>query len=206
MGGPIDRFRRFWHDKSGGNVGADMADWRKFHFERDKFIDLVLYFSQRGLEEGLVIGSTKLNKLLFFTDMRAYTELGAPVTGARYQRLQFGPAARAMLPVRNELVEAERAVLKGDDPADWNDVIVPHEAPDMSRFSQDELRIADEVFEEMRAYNATAISDYSHLKSAGWMVMEDGEDIPYEAAFVLTDPAPPEAVQLGRELAARYGW
>jgi hypothetical protein len=36
--------------------------------------------------------------------------------------------------------------------------------------------------------------------------MTEGEDIPYEAAFVLTDPAPPEAIELGRQLAAEYNW
>jgi hypothetical protein len=205
MSGPLDRFRRLRRSGSEGS-GPDMANWRKFTFEREKFVELLLYFSKRGIDEGLVIGSTKLNKLLFFSDTRAYTELGTPMTGARYQRLQFGPAARAMLPVREELVNSGLADLRGHTETDWNDILVPLREPDLSLFTEDELRIANTVFEEMRPLNATAVSDYSHLTSAGWQVMEDGEDIPYEAAFVLTDPAPPEAVARGRELAALYGW
>jgi hypothetical protein len=200
----VDSLRRLWYRASYGDT--DMTEWRKFHWEREKFVELLLYFSKRGLDEGLVIGSTKLNKLLFFTDVRTYAELGTPVTGARYQRLEFGPAARAMLPVREELVETGQAEMREHDAANWNDVVIPRRDADLSLFTPDQLRIANEVFEQMRPFNATAVSDYSHHKSAGWKVMEDGEDIPYEAAFVLTDPAPSEAIELGRKLAAEYNW
>jgi uncharacterized phage-associated protein len=182
------------------------AGWRKFEFKREKFKALLLYFSRRGLDEGLVIGSTKLNKLLFFADMRSFAELGKPITGARYQKLPFGPAARAMLPVRTELVDLKQAEFEERDPDDLNDVLVPLVEPDLGLFTDDEMRIANEVFEEMRRLNAKAISDFSHLKSAGWKVVAVQEDIPYESAFIVTDPPPAEAVDRGRELAAKYGW
>jgi uncharacterized phage-associated protein len=200
----LDSLRRLWYCARYG--GEEMTDWRKFHFEREKFIELIMLFSKRGTNEGLVIGSTKLNKLLFFTDMRTYTELGEPVTGARYFRLKYGPAARAMWPVREELVDTKQVEFEGHDPMNWNDVLVPLRDPDLSLFSQEELRIANEVFDEMRRFNATAISDYSHKQSAGWNVMDNEEDIPYEAAFVLTEPAPTEAIELGRKLAAKHNW
>jgi hypothetical protein len=183
-----------------------MPEWLQFEFKREKFIELLLYFSQRGLNERLVIGSTRLNKLLFFSDMRAYTELGVPITGARYQRLEFGPAARAMLPVRNELVELRQAEYQDRGSDDLARVIVPLRAANLDLFSEDELRIANEVFETLRPFNAREVSDYAHLKSAGWRVMDDHEDIPYEFAFISTDPVPPEAITRGRELAAQYGW
>jgi len=182
------------------------AEWRKFEFKREKFKALLLYFSQRGLDERLVIGSTKLNKLLFFADMRSYAELGEPITGARYQKLPFGPAARARLPVRQELVDLEEAEFEDRDPEDLNDVLVPRVKPDLELFTAQELRIANEVFEEMRRFNAKAISDFSHLKSAGWKVVDLHEDIPYESAFIITDPPSAEAIERGRELAAKYSW
>src|SRR5688572_20552652 len=88
---------------------------RTVDFQRDKFIELILYFSRRGLEEGLVIGSTKLNKLLFFSDFRAYAKLGQAITGARYQKLGWGPAPRALLPVRGELIENDDARLRDSE-------------------------------------------------------------------------------------------
>jgi hypothetical protein len=203
MASPLDHLRKLWHDTT---KRPDMTQWRHFEFKRDKFKALLLYFSQRGLDEGLVIGSTKLNKLLFFSDMRAFTELGEPVTGARYFKLPFGPAARAMLPVRGEMIELGEAKFEGRPAEDLNDVLVPLVEADLGLFTADEMRIVDQVFEEMRPFNAKAISDHSHLKSAGWKVVDLEEDIPYEAAFVVTDPPSAEALERGRELAAKYGW
>jgi len=168
-----------------------MPELRQPNFEREKFIELLLYFAKRGVDEGLVIGSTKLNKLLFFADFRAYAKLGAPITGARYQKLEWGPAPRALLPVRAELV------LNGDvryaDSEDWNQILKPQRDPDLSHFSDDEKFIIDEVFEELRPFNATAASDYSHLNSPGWHAADEYEDIPYETARINT-ARPPEYV------------
>jgi hypothetical protein len=200
----LDAIEGLWYRAR--NRKSKMSDWRHFHFDRKKFKALMLYFSQRGVDERLVIGSTKLNKLLFFSDMRAYAELGQPITGARYQKLPFGPAARAMLPVREEMVEEGVVEFEHDDDS-LTDVLTPVERPDVEGvFTEDELRIADAVFEEMRSMNARAVSDYSHLKSAGWNVVDEGEDIPWESAFVSTDAAPDEAIELGRKLAAEYNW
>ncbi len=85
-------------------------------------------------------------------------------------------------------------------------MLVPRVKPDLELFTAQELRIANEVFEEMRRFNAKAISDFSHLKSAGWKVVDLHEDIPYESAFIITDPPSAEAIERGRELAAKYSW
>ena len=180
--------------------------WATFEFKRDKFRQLLLYFSKRGRDEGVVIGSTKLNKLLFFADFRTYAELGAPATGARYQRLEYGPAARAMLPVRAELVEDGDAHFDEQPQDELSAVVVPDVEANLDAFTPDERRIADAVFDELCELTTTAASDLSHHRSAGWNVMGDGDDIPYESAFISTDPPPDEAVELGRRLAKQYGW
>jgi hypothetical protein len=183
-----------------------MPEFKRFHTDSRKFKDLMLYFSQRGIDEGITIGSTKLNKLLFFADFRAYEQRGEPITGARYQKLQWGPAARALLPIRQELVDDGEADFRQGDAEYLNDVLVPLGEPKFSSLSDDDRKIADDVFEELRSYTAIGASDYSHLKSAGWRVVGLKEDIPYESAFVLSDPPPPEAIELGRELAAKFDW
>ncbi len=120
--------------------------------------------------------------------------------------MMFGPAARAMLPVRAEMIDLGEAKFEERTAEDLNDVLVPLVKADLGLFTADELRIVNQVFEEMRPFNAKAISDHSHLKSAGWKVVGLQEDIPYEAAFVVTDPPSAEAIERGRELAAKYGW
>jgi hypothetical protein len=167
---------------------------------------MMLYFSQRGLDERLVIGSTKLNKLLFFSDFEAYFALGEPITGARYQKLKEGPAARQFVPMRDRLLLDEEVRWKEKPANELDDVLIPISKPNTGIFSADELKIMDAVFEKLRPFNAGATSDYSHVRSAGWQVVEERDDIPYESVFVSTDPAPAEAVELGRELAARYDW
>ena len=111
-----------------------------------------------------------------------------------------------MLPMQTELLRQEEVKYREKPVDDLNDVLVPISQPNMTIFSDAEREIIDRIFEELRPYNATAVSDYSHLRSAGWNVREDREDIPYESAFVSTDPAPAEAIELGRQLAAQYGW
>lgn len=167
-------------------------------FQSEKFKELILYFSERGLKENLVIGSTKLNKLLFFSDFRAYAKLGEPITGARYQRLEWGPAPRALLPVRSELIGNGDASFS--DSEDWNQVLSPRREPDMSLFSDDERFIIDEVFEELRPLNATAASDYSHTNSPGWLAADEFEDIPYGTARISTKRPPKYVFAFFRQL------
>src|SRR5687767_6704193 len=111
---------------------AGRGEWRKFNFQSRKFKELILYFSQRGIDEGLVIGSTKLNKLLFFTDFRAYLELGEPVTGATYQKLEKGPAARQMLPMLNQMLGDKEVRYRGRTDDDLNDVLIPISKPNVN--------------------------------------------------------------------------
>jgi uncharacterized phage-associated protein len=183
-----------------------MREFRRFEYDSRKLKDLMLYFAQRGLDAGITVGATKLNKLLFFADFRSFEERGVPITGARYQKLQWGPAARALVPVRRELIDDGEAELREGGEDDLNVVLVPKGRSAFSTLSEHDRRIADEVFEELRPYTAAGASDYSHLKSAGWKVADLYEDIPYESAFVITDPPPPEAIERGRELAAKFGW
>ena len=183
-----------------------MTDWARFDFQSRKFKEMVLYFCKRGLDEGLVIGSTKLNKLLFFSDFNAYWAQGQPISGARYQKLERGPAARQLLPMQDQMLADGEVRWKEKPQNEWDDVLIPISEPNPDVFSKDELAAMDKVFEELRPLNAEATSDYSHLRSAGWNVVKERNDIPYESAFVSTEPAPQEAIDLGRELAARYGW
>jgi hypothetical protein len=187
-------------------MAMPQTDWARFNFEGRKFKEMVLYFSKRGLDAGLVIGSTKLNKLMFFSDFAAYAQMGQPITGARYQKLRLGPAARQLVPLRDQMLADGEVRWKEKPENDWDDVLVPISDPNPAVFTTEELAIMDSVFEQLRPFNAKATSDYSHLRSAGWRVVDERDDIPYESAFVSTDPAPQEAIERGRELAARYGW
>jgi hypothetical protein len=68
----------------------------------EKSRGLIVYIAHKTGDDPR-FGDIKLNKVLYFADFRAYDELGQPITGARYQKLEWGPAPRALLPVRHEL-------------------------------------------------------------------------------------------------------
>lgn len=164
----------------------------KINFKRDKFWEMILHFSKRGIDEGVDVGSTKLNKMLFFADFRAYSVLGNPISGAKYQKLEHGPAPTALLPVREEMVGSGDAVLR-DRSGGWSDVLVPQRDADLSEFSGEELAIMDNVYAELAPLSAVQASNYSHEKSPGWEAAEEREMIPYETARIGTE-RPPETV------------
>ena len=77
----------------------------EFRYDEDKFRELILYIAHK-CSDNPGFGDTRLNKVLFFSDAFALQYLGEPVTGARYQKLKYGPAPRALLPVRREMEAA----------------------------------------------------------------------------------------------------
>jgi hypothetical protein len=176
-----------------------MADWS---YKPEKFRELILFVADRCAEDGS-FGDTHLNKILFFSDAYALQHLGQPITGARYQKLERGPAARALLPVRDELVTGGDAVV---EMVGTRRVTRALRKPDMTRFSADEVELVERVIGLFRGEWAVHVSDTSHQLSPGWNLVEVGEDIPLETQLIATAAPSPSVLERGRELAARYGW
>jgi hypothetical protein len=179
----------------------------RVEFNSRKFKEMILYFSKRGLDEGLVIGSTKLNKLMAFSDFEAWADLGHPITGAEYQRLEHGPAARQMVPIINQMLADKEVRWKEKPENEWDDVLLPDQTkPNPDIFLPEELAIMDRVFDELRPYNAKATSDLSHERLAGWRVLKDGETIPYETYVVSSNPPPKAVVDRLRDRIISGNW
>jgi hypothetical protein len=173
-------------------------------FDKRKFRELLLYLAKRSNDDAY-FGATKLNKLLFFSDFIAYGQLGAPITGATYQKLRWGPAPRQLLPVQREMVANGDVKIKRDG-AFTPDKTVALREPDLSVFTPQEIDVVNEVLEALKDDNATMISDRSHRFSVGWQVAGDQEPIPYETVFLWGGDAHPAAVEYGRQLAVDEGW
>jgi len=159
-----------------------------------KFRELILFVA-RETKADRSCGATKLNKILFYADFRAYEQLGRSITGERYQKLEHGPAPRRMVPV------AEAMAAEGCCAWDEQDYfgfslrkLVPLREPDLSLFSASEIDLARRVVRELAPLNATEVSDLSH-RFAGWQATEIGEDIPYATVFV-DEPRPFTADEL----------
>jgi uncharacterized phage-associated protein len=163
----------------------------EIRFDQDKFKELVLYIASHSAEDP-TFGATKLNKILYFSDFWAYVQLGAPVTGATYQRLEHGPAPRQMLPVRTLLFREGAARIETRPRFNLPQRrLVALREPNLDVFSKEELLLVDEVIDALRPYSAVEVSELSHQLAIGWQLAEVGEEIPYQTAF-LTGEAPTE--------------
>ena len=67
--------------------------------------DLMLYPAYR-CQDAVYFGSTKLCKLLYYSDYTAFARTGAPIPGAEYVRRAHGPMPREFFRQRCRLVEA----------------------------------------------------------------------------------------------------
>lgn len=142
-------------------------------FDRDKFKRLVHYVIWKAGKCDW-FGATKLNKVLWFSDTRAYALTGTSITGATYIREQSGPVPKAIMPVRSELQRegAIRIVREGKF-----ERMTADKAPDMQPFTSSEIAIIDWWIEHIETYHtATSISHHSHDYT--WMIATMGKKSP----------------------------
>jgi len=183
-----------------------MAELTQIPFEREKFRQLIIYIAEQTADDPY-FGDTHLNKALYWSDFDGYQQLGQPVTGATYFKLQYGPAAKPLLPVRDEL--ADEGLVEIQEPPPGVKRVrktVPRQPAATDLFSADELRLVDGVIARLRRRTAARVRDQAHEESAGWNLVEMYDDIPYHTALIPSEPPSEETLARGRELAARFGW
>ena len=113
--------------------------------------------------------------------------------GARYQKLEFGPAAIPLLPVQQELISDGELVVRRAMLGGWTQKKpIALRGANLSRFSGEEIALVDRVLDAFWHYGAVQVSDLSHEIPA-WQVAAYKEEIPYETAFV-------ESIELVRPL------
>jgi hypothetical protein len=142
-------------------------------FDREKFKTFVLYVAWKAGRRDW-FGATKLNKVLWFSEARAFVLHGNPITGATYIREKFGPVPRQMMPAQAELEREGKIRVFREGKLSR---ITADSRPDMSQFSKQELQIIDYWIEHIdREHTATTISDKSH--DYAWDIAHEGEEIP----------------------------
>lgn len=172
-------------------------------FRSLKMRELVLYIAEKSISDQR-FGAVKLNKLLYYSDFYAYRVLGSSITGAKYQRLQEGPAPRQFLTVRDSLLDDGSAVLE-ERPffTQTQQRLVPRRPVRPGVLSEAERRLVDEVIENLWWKTGREVSEMSH-QEPGWKVVTEGETIPYETAWLSADPLSQAQVERGLEVAKRH--
>ena len=173
-------------------------------FDQYKFEAMVLYIAFKSNEDPRC-GATKLNKLLFYSDVGAYRVLGHSISGATYRHLQAGPVPKEIQTVRESLVDRglvvdeQRPYFEGHQRR-----LLVDEEPDVSCLSEPQLALIDQVVDAFKWYSASAISEYSHQEPA-WKITGLREDIPYPLTMLSKEPLLPEEEDFGQELAESLG-
>lgn len=172
--------------------------------QADKFEETIIYIALKS-EKDQRFGAIKLNKILYYADKTAYLSLGKTITGIEYQHLEEGPAPKALLPVRNQLIEEGaieiefRRYFSGIQQR-----IVAKRTPKTSIFKKQEIEIIDEIIEILWHLNGQDVSNLSH-DEFGWKVTKDLETIPMRTAWLSSEPLSMEQVELGQKIAERHG-
>jgi len=147
-----------------------------------KFKTLVHYICWK-VEDPRRLGATKLNKILWFSDLLTYLNFNAPVTGARYVKRQFGPVPVALLPVVEELRNDGKLAVRdveyfGKPKREYFAL----ETPDVSSFSPEEISLIDSIIQSVcEDHTASSISELTHNEA--WKMAEIGEDLPFFTVF-----------------------
>jgi hypothetical protein len=172
-------------------------------YDETKFAEMMMYVASRLRESPA--GATKLNKLLWYADIEHFRRHGRTITGAEYQKLEWGPAPRRLLPVREQLINSGQAEQVKTQSGDWVEQrLVPRRAPDISVFTPEELTVIDDVVERMRPLTASQISDLSHREPA-WFLPAMQDTIEPELAYLRPARLTPKVRERARQLAAERG-
>jgi hypothetical protein len=153
-------------------------------FDRQKFKALVHYICyRRSVVDPSSLGAVKLNKILWYSDLAAYYELGQSITGARYVKRRYGPVPHQIKPVLREL-EDEGALEVKDSPyyGKTKKTFIVKKVAQNNFASPEELDIVQKMIDLIcDEHTATSISRASHDHI--WKAAEDGEEIPYFTVF-----------------------
>jgi hypothetical protein len=157
--------------------------------DHDKLKRLIHYIIWRaGDQPGF--GATKLYKVLWFAEARAYVLRGKPITGAIYVRDKYGPVPRLGKQVREQL-RAEGKTKETQEPTKRGSRtrFKAVTRPEVSDISADDIKEINWWIDHIvREHTAETISDLSH--DYAWEIAKQGEEIPLYAILAnrIRDP------------------
>ncbi|MDA8336304.1 MAG: DUF4065 domain-containing protein [Peptococcaceae bacterium] len=143
------------------------------HFTLKKLINAILYFANRygGTYK------TKMNKLLWYSDMLCYKRISHAITGLVYQRTTYGPVPKKYEWIYGSLVERYIDLRENE----YGTQLISLKECNTNTFSSDELDVLFSVGEKFRDWYAGDLSNYSH-RERGYLDTEDKGLIPFSFA------------------------
>jgi putative zinc finger/helix-turn-helix YgiT family protein len=161
------------YEKTFSNCQAD--EFTGYHcINLDKFKNSVLFFSYPD-----PVWKTKLNKEIFYCDFKHHKEYGNPITGSRHVHIPHGPSPDKYDYHYVTLFELGDLSIDEEKIGNYvGDLLKSITKPDLSVFSESELKILATVKEYFKDFSAKEIRDFSH-KERGYIETRQGSPISY---------------------------
>ncbi len=148
----LDRFGNYPPDELSGFKKLDLA----------KLFNAILFFCK---DDGTF--KTRLNKFLFYADFKNYKDTSVSITGLRYVHLQLGPVPDNYEYYFASLVNEHAIRIEEVCFTDHcGEKLISERKPDLSLFSDSELKTLLFVKEHFQNMSSKAISEYSHEEKA----------------------------------------
>lgn len=151
------------------------------------------------------LGATKLNKVLWYSDVTFYRLHGRTITGEEaYEKRQFGPVPKNINTILRSLRTAGKIKEQvNPTPAGPRREFVWLEAPAVENFSGEEIDVLRDVMEQVcEGHSAASISDLTH--DALWDETEIGQEMSIKAGAIFPAEITADAVRWAREAFDEY--
>lgn len=145
-----------------------------------KIKNILLFF----IEHGNGVFTTKMNKLLFYTDFVSYRESGKSMTGLRYKAIQYGPVPERWDRIYSCYDDIYQEIVQVANDREGIK-LVSKLSPSMQDFSDKELEILRAVEQRFKKDTPTQISETSHQEEAWKKYHNTDYPISFEMAFYL---------------------
>lgn len=148
-----------------------------------KLEDLTHYICWK-CEDPTKLGATKLNKILWFSDVRHYVLTGKPITEATYRKLPRGPVPDRIDRVKKKLHDDKKiSVSKGLHFNKPQERLIALERPSFASFTSEQISLVDEVADTIcHNHTATSISEFTH-QTFWWDKLPVGSEMPLYAVY-----------------------
>lgn len=157
---------------------------RKQLFDKRKYKALVHYICSTSKDPNK-LGSTKLHKILWLTDMLAFLNYNKPITNEVYIKKQFGPFSSHLDIVVKELEQEKRLhvreIMWAENKTKLEFIAIGE--PEKELFSAEEIRLINDIHAYVSEdHTADSISELTHNDI--WKMTYLNDPIPYEAILV----------------------
>ena len=128
-------------------------------------------------------------RFLYFSDFNYYELYEEHLTGAKYEKLPYGPVPQNVQALINKMVNDDKSIKRiKTDYHNYKQIrYIPLKKAKLLELKASETEVLDRVIEQFSDWSASAISEYSH-KDIPWLISKEGEEIDYELALYREAP------------------